>query len=56
MTVRLATSLISLDQAKKNLAMEIPDSRTFDQVRDAAQTRGTRCSAASRSRARRPTS
>ena len=36
-TVRLATSLISLDQAKKNLAMEIPDSRTFDQVRDAAQ-------------------
>ena len=36
-TVRLATSLISVDQAKKNLAMEIPDSRTFDQVRDAAQ-------------------
>ena len=36
-TVRLATSLISLDQAKKNLAMEIPHSRTFDQVRDAAQ-------------------
>ena len=36
-TVRLATSLISLDQAKKNLAMEIPATRTFDQVRDAAQ-------------------
>jgi predicted alpha-1,2-mannosidase len=36
-TVRLATSLISLDQAKKNLAMEIPDGRTFDHVRDAAQ-------------------
>ena len=36
-TVRMATSLISLDQAKKNLAMEIPQGRSFDQVKSAAQ-------------------
>ena len=36
-TVRMATSLISLDQATKNLAMEIPQGRSFDQVKNAAQ-------------------
>ncbi|GIG66267.1 alpha-1 2-mannosidase [Phytomonospora endophytica] len=35
-TMRIATSLISLDQAKANLAMEIGDA-SFDTVRDAAQ-------------------
>lgn len=36
-TVRMATSLISLAQAKKNLAMEIPAKTSFDQVKGAAQ-------------------
>jgi predicted alpha-1,2-mannosidase len=32
-TMRIATSLISLKQAKRNLAQEIPEGTTFDQVR-----------------------
>ncbi|RDS85381.1 GH92 family glycosyl hydrolase [Dyella psychrodurans] len=35
--VRMATSLISLDQAKRNLAMEIGAHDSFDDVRDKAQ-------------------
>ncbi|AGS72445.1 ATP/GTP-binding protein [Streptomyces collinus Tu 365] len=35
--LRLATSLISVDQAKDNLAREIPDGTSFDTVRNAAQ-------------------
>ncbi|WP_329047271.1 GH92 family glycosyl hydrolase [Amycolatopsis sp. NBC_01488] len=35
--MRIATSLISVDQAKKNLAQEIAPAATFDTVRDAAQ-------------------
>jgi predicted alpha-1,2-mannosidase len=35
--VRIATSLISLDQAKHNLAMEISPSESFDDVREQAQ-------------------
>lgn len=35
--LRLATSLISIDQAKQNLAAEIPASRSFDRVEDKAQ-------------------
>ncbi|WP_240799270.1 GH92 family glycosyl hydrolase [Streptomyces sp. A0958] len=35
--LRLATSLISVDQAKKNLAAEIPASRSFAQVEDKAR-------------------
>ncbi|WP_443053191.1 GH92 family glycosyl hydrolase [Streptomyces sp. IBSBF 3010] len=35
--LRLATSLISIDQAKKNLAAEIPASRSFARVEDKAQ-------------------
>ncbi len=35
--MRIATSLISLEQAKKNLAQEIAPAATFDSVRDAAQ-------------------
>ncbi|MDX3192453.1 GH92 family glycosyl hydrolase [Streptomyces sp. MN03-5084-2B] len=36
-TMRIATSLISVDQAKQNLAQEIAPNATFDSVRDAAQ-------------------
>ncbi|MCQ4209334.1 GH92 family glycosyl hydrolase [Streptomyces longispororuber] len=36
-TLRLATSLIGLDQAKDNLAQELPRSRSFTDVRDAAR-------------------
>ncbi|NLU71347.1 glycoside hydrolase family 92 protein [Streptomyces sp. HNM0575] len=36
-TMRIATSLISVDQAKANLEREIPEQRTFGQVRDRAQ-------------------
>ncbi|MFC3574746.1 GH92 family glycosyl hydrolase [Streptomyces yaanensis] len=36
-TLRLATSLISLDQAKDNLRQEVPDGTSFDQVRERAQ-------------------
>ncbi|MFE6287782.1 GH92 family glycosyl hydrolase [Streptomyces sp. NPDC057877] len=36
-TLRLATSLISVDQAKDNLRQEIPEGRSFEAVRDAAQ-------------------
>ncbi|WP_257041300.1 GH92 family glycosyl hydrolase [Streptomyces sp. TLI_55] len=36
-TLRLATSLISLDQAKDNLRQEIPDGTAFETVRDRAQ-------------------
>ncbi|MFB8776182.1 GH92 family glycosyl hydrolase [Streptomyces broussonetiae] len=36
-TLRLATSLISVDQAKDNLRQEIPEGRSFGAVRDAAQ-------------------
>ncbi|MFF7522660.1 GH92 family glycosyl hydrolase [Streptomyces pseudovenezuelae] len=36
-TLRLATSLISLDQAKDNLRQEIPDGTSFEQVRDRAR-------------------
>ena len=35
--VRIATSLISLEQAKKNLAMEIAPHESFDDVREQAQ-------------------
>ncbi|MGW5098662.1 GH92 family glycosyl hydrolase [Streptomyces nodosus] len=36
-TLRLATSLISVDQAKDNLRQEIPDGTSFDQVKAGAQ-------------------
>lgn len=36
-TLRLATSLISLDQAKDNLRQEIPDGTSFDTVRNRAR-------------------
>ncbi|MEV7735363.1 GH92 family glycosyl hydrolase [Streptomyces sp. NPDC088921] len=36
-TLRLATSLISLDQAKDNLRQEIPDGTSFETVRDRAR-------------------
>ncbi|WP_018216418.1 GH92 family glycosyl hydrolase [Salinispora vitiensis] len=36
-TLRIATSLISLDQARKNLALEIAEDDTFDTVRARAQ-------------------
>ncbi|MEU5835753.1 GH92 family glycosyl hydrolase [Streptomyces diacarni] len=36
-TMRIATSLISVEQAEANLRDEIPSSRSFDQVRDRAQ-------------------
>ncbi|WP_069169368.1 GH92 family glycosyl hydrolase [Streptomyces griseus] len=35
--LRLATSLISVDQAKRNLAMELPAKTSFDRVRKNAQ-------------------
>ncbi|HWD05159.1 MAG TPA: GH92 family glycosyl hydrolase, partial [Amycolatopsis sp.] len=37
-TLRIATSLISLGQARRNLEAEIPAGTTFDQVRDRART------------------
>ncbi|MFF7447927.1 MULTISPECIES: GH92 family glycosyl hydrolase [unclassified Streptomyces] len=36
-TLRLATSLISVDQARENLRQEIPDGTSFETVRDRAQ-------------------
>jgi predicted alpha-1,2-mannosidase len=36
-TLRLATSLISIDQAKDNLRQEIPDGTSFDAVKKSAQ-------------------
>jgi predicted alpha-1,2-mannosidase len=36
-TLRIATSLISVDQAKDNLRQEIPDGTSFDEVRSHAQ-------------------
>ncbi|CAM5486012.1 GH92 family glycosyl hydrolase [Streptomyces griseorubiginosus] len=36
-TLRIATSLISLDQAKDNMRQEIPDGTSFDDVKGAAQ-------------------
>ncbi|MFJ8824128.1 GH92 family glycosyl hydrolase [Streptomyces sp. NPDC102467] len=36
-TLRLATSLISLDQAKDNLAQEIPQKKSFTSVKNAAR-------------------
>ncbi len=36
-TLRLATSLISLDQAKDNLRQEIPEGTSFEKVRDLAR-------------------
>ncbi|OEJ41521.1 alpha-mannosidase [Streptomyces agglomeratus] len=36
-TLRLATSLISVDQAKKNLADEIPAGTSFERIKDRAQ-------------------
>ncbi|MFD4555416.1 GH92 family glycosyl hydrolase [Streptomyces sp. NPDC058469] len=36
-TLRLATSLISVDQAKDNLSQEIPDGTSFDTVKKQAQ-------------------
>lgn len=36
-TLRLATSLISIDQAKDNLRQEIPDGTSFDAVKSRAQ-------------------
>ncbi|MGW1168076.1 GH92 family glycosyl hydrolase [Streptomyces sp. NPDC001153] len=36
-TLRLATSLISIDQAKDNLGQEIPDGTSFDTVKERAQ-------------------
>ncbi|MFJ8916155.1 GH92 family glycosyl hydrolase [Amycolatopsis sp. NPDC102389] len=38
-TMRIATSLISLAQAKRNLDQEIPAGTSFDQVRDQARAR-----------------
>ncbi|MBP2409458.1 GH92 family glycosyl hydrolase [Brachybacterium fresconis] len=37
-TMRIATSLISVDQAQKNLQQEITPDDTFDTIRDRAQT------------------
>ena len=39
MTMRIATSLISLDQARKNLALEIAPTDTFDDVQRRARRR-----------------
>ncbi|WP_351222076.1 GH92 family glycosyl hydrolase [Streptomyces sp. NPDC002133] len=36
-TLRIATSLISIDQAKKNLTAEIPESASFGRIKDRAQ-------------------
>lgn len=36
-TLRMATSLVSIDQAKKNLAAEIPPSASFSRTKDRAQ-------------------
>ncbi len=36
-TMRIATSLISVEQARRNLALEIADSDSFDDVRERAQ-------------------
>ncbi|MGW1157984.1 GH92 family glycosyl hydrolase [Streptomyces sp. NPDC002519] len=36
-TLRLATSLISVDQAKENLRQEVPDGTSFDEVKARAQ-------------------
>ena len=36
-TMRIATSLISLEQARRNLALEIGEDDTFDEVRERAQ-------------------
>lgn len=41
-TLRLATSLISLDQAKDNLRQEIPDGTSFDTVKDRARAQWDR--------------
>ncbi|WP_307680241.1 GH92 family glycosyl hydrolase [Streptomyces sp. V4I2] len=41
-TLRLATSLISLDQAKDNLRQEIPDGTSFDAVKSRAQKKWDR--------------
>ncbi|WP_033287927.1 GH92 family glycosyl hydrolase [Amycolatopsis jejuensis] len=38
-TIRIATSLISLDQAQRNLAQEIPAGTAFDDVRSRARNR-----------------
>ncbi len=38
-TMRIATSLISLAQAKRNLDLEIPGGTTFEQVRELARAR-----------------
>ncbi|MCK2241997.1 MULTISPECIES: GH92 family glycosyl hydrolase [unclassified Crossiella] len=37
-TMRIATSLLSVEQAKKNLALEVSTSDTFDSVKERAQT------------------
>ncbi|MDQ1654074.1 MAG: hypothetical protein QOI35_3274 [Cryptosporangiaceae bacterium] len=37
LTLRIATSFLSVDQAKKNLALEITDSDTFDNVKNRAE-------------------
>ncbi|MER7046926.1 GH92 family glycosyl hydrolase [Streptomyces jumonjinensis] len=36
-TLRIATSLISVEQARRNLAQEIPEGTGFDEVKDRAQ-------------------
>lgn len=36
-TVRIATSLIGIDQAKHNMALELPEGRTFEAVAQAAK-------------------
>ncbi|WP_327748285.1 GH92 family glycosyl hydrolase [Streptomyces europaeiscabiei] len=41
-TLRLATSLIGLDQAKDNLRQEIPDGTSFETVKDRARTQWDR--------------
>ncbi|WP_353945315.1 GH92 family glycosyl hydrolase [Streptomyces sp. HUAS MG91] len=41
-TLRLATSLISIDQAKDNLAQEIPGNRSFTSVKNAARAQWDR--------------
>ncbi len=55
-TLRLATSLISVDQAKDNLRQEIPRARPSTRSRRTPNGSGTASSARSRWRAPRPTS
>ncbi|MEK8129999.1 GH92 family glycosyl hydrolase [Paenibacillus filicis] len=38
-TMKIATSLIGVEQAKKNLEMEVPASETFNSIKEKAQTK-----------------